>query len=308
MNYENYIELYEAVYLLSRINAGAGHELPKLLSREEIVSSGVNDSIYQAILKILVVNKLLKHDGATYKMTQGNQKKIQHIIENIIKKDPHKQYTNFYDKAINESHYFFNHISDSEYDVYSRCDFDVTFNIGKIVANHLDLTNQKVLELGGNSGGLGTALVLANENCHYTVIDTKIPCKVGNEYKIFNDVALTFAEDNIFELILPSERNDYIVLMNILHDFDDESCLNILQNCIKHSDKNTKFIIIEDVLTGTFEPKDLIMHGLRLSVECRGGKQRTSEELTQLFSNIDFGFESAVKIDSIHTMLVMGAI
>lgn len=308
MNYENYIELYEAVYLLDRFNKSVGHELPKLLSPDEIISSGIDDSIYQALLKILVVNKLLKYDGVSFKMTQGNQKKIQHILENIIKKDPHKQYSIFYDKAINASHYFFDQISESEYDVYSRCDFDVTFNIGKIVEKHLDLTNQKVLELGGNSGGLGTALVLENENCHYTVVDTKIPCKVGNEFKKLNDVNLTFAVDNIFELMLPIERNDYIVLMNILHDFDDESCLSILQNCIKHSDKNTKFLIIEDVLTSTFEPKNLIMHGLRLSVECRGGRQRTSDELTQLFSNIDYGFESAVKIDSIHSMLVMRAL
>ncbi|GAB6109460.1 methyltransferase [Fusibacter bizertensis] len=308
MNYENYIELYEAVYLFYRFNKSVGRKLPKLLSPDEIISSGVDDSIYHALLKILVVNKLLKHDGVSFKMTQGNQKKIQHILENIIKKDPHKQYTIFYDKAINASHYFFDQISESEYDVYSRCDFDVTFNIGKIVAKHLDLANQKVLELGGNSGGLGTALVLENENCHYTIVDTKIPCKVGNEFKQLNDVNLTFAVDNIFELMLPIERNDYIVLMNILHDFDDESCLSILQNCIKHSDKNTKFLIIEDVLTSSFEPKNLIMHGLRLSVECRGGRQRTSDELTQLFSNIDYGFESTVKIDSIHSMMVMGAL
>ena len=105
-----------------------------------------------------------------------------------------------------------------------------------------------------------------------------------------------------------NESNDCIVLMNMLHDFDDIKCLNILSNCIKYSDHNTKYLIIEDVLTGEFEPKDVIMHGLRLSVECRGGKQRTIDELERLFQNIKFKLEKTIKLNNCHTMLVMGAI
>jgi len=60
------------------------------------------------------------------------------------------------------------------------------------------------------------------------------------------------------------------------------------------------------MLTGEFEPEEIIMHGLRLSVECRGGKQRTIEELTDLFLNINYKPEKRIKLNDIHTMLVMG--
>jgi hypothetical protein len=108
--------------------------------------------------------------------------------------------------------------------------------------------------------------------------------------------------------MLASELYDYIILMNLLHDFDDLKCLNILRNCTKHCDSNTKFLIIEDILTGEFEPKEVIMHGLRLSVECRGGKQRTIEELVSLFLNINYKLEKTIKLNNIHTMLVIGAV
>ena len=165
-----------------------------------------------------------------------------------------------------------------------------------------------MLELGGNSGGLGTALVTAHKECLYTVVDTKIPCRVGNEYKQINELDIKFVEGNVFELMLPNAIYDYIIMMNLLHDFDDVKCLNILRNCTKHRDRNTKFLIVEDILTSEFDPKEIIMHGLRLSAECRGGRQRTSETLAHLFSSINYGIEKSVKINNIHTMLIMAAL
>ncbi|MBI9014661.1 MAG: methyltransferase [Clostridiales bacterium] len=308
MNYENYMELYEAVYFFDRINCCIDNKFLQPINKEDIERLGINESVYNAILRILVVNNLLDYDGSSFMITKENMEKHQHILDNIINKDPNKQYTELFNKAINESQFFFDSISESEYEIYSRCDFPITFKIGKEVVKHINLANSKVLELGGNSGGLGTALLEKNEDCLYTVVDTKIPCIVGNEFKKLNNLNITFIEGNVFNLILSSEIYDYIIVMNLLHDFDDIKCLNILSNCTKHYDSNTKFLIIEDVLTGEFEPKEIIMHGLRLSVECRGGKQRTKEELAKLFLSINYGIEKTIKLNNVHTMLVMGAL
>ena len=164
------------------------------------------------------------------------------------------------------------------------------------------------MELGGNSGGLGTAIVAKYKDCTYAIVDTKIPCMVGNEFKESPKMNITFMEGNVFELMLSKGLYNYIIIMNLLHDFDDMKCLNILHNCIRHCNSNTKFVIIEDVLTSEFEPKEVIIHGLRLAAECRGGKQRTTDELVNLFSNINFKLEKKIKLDNIHTMLVMGAL
>jgi len=307
MDYENYMELYEAVYLFSKINCHTGYKLPLVLNDEENKRLGINESIYSAIMKILVVNNLLSYNGDCYVLTAENQEKQRHMLDNIISKKI-SHYTQFYNKAVDKSRFFFDSISDLEYEIYSRCNFEVNTNIGNEVAKHLNLASSKVLELGGNSGGLGTALLATNKNCSYTVVDTKIPCIVGRELKQTNNTDITFIEGNVFDLKLPNQIYDYIIIMNLLHDFDDTKCLDILRNCTRYMESKTKFIIIEDTLTSQFEPKEVIMHGLRLSVECRGGKQRTVDELASLFLNIDYKPEKIIRINSIHTMTVMGQI
>ncbi len=305
MNYENYIELYEAVYFFSRINCTDSNPMIQLFDKEEIGELGLNESIYKSVLRILVANNLLDYNGSSYTLSSNNIEKQQHIIENIINKDPNKQYEEFFNKATNETQFFFDSLNTSEYEIYSRCNFPNTFRIGKVVGQYIDLSNRKVLELGGNSGGLGSALLTENENCQYTIIDTEIPCKIGNEFNEINELNILFIEDNVFELTLSKEIYDCIILMNLLHDFDDSKCLEILKNCIKHCDQHTKLILIEDILEDEFHPKEVVMHGLRLSVECRGGIQRTEEEFADIFSKIDYEIEESIKLNEVHTMLIM---
>ena len=50
------------------------------------------------------------------------------------------------------------------------------------------------------------------------------------------------------------------------------------------------------------------MHGLRLAVECRGGKQRNKKELSKLFKDIDYIHEETIVLDNVHSMLVMGSL
>ncbi len=297
MDYESYMQLYEAVYFFDRINC--------CIDQDEIKEFGLNESIYKAIIRILVVNDLLYFDGSSFVMTDEHKARHRYILDNIINKTQNKHYADMFNKAVNSSQFFFDSISELEYEIYSRYNFHITFEIGKEVVKHIDFAKKKVLELGGNSGGLATSILTGCNNCSYTIVDTKIPCTVGNEFKASNEVNIIFIEGNVFELSLPSEICDYIIIMNLLHDFDDIKCLNILRNCIKHCDCNTKFLIIEDILTDEFEPKEVIMNGLRLAVECRGGRQRTLKELQDLFSNIGYKSEKIVRLNNIQTMLIM---
>lgn len=306
MDYENYMELYEAIYFFNRIDCCIDSRLPKRLIEDKMKKMGLNESIYKAIIRILIVNNLLDYDEKCFALTNENKAEYLYILDNIISKNQDNHYSALFNKGINESQFFFDSINDAEYEIYSRYNYHITFKIGKEVAKHVNLANMKVLELGGNSGGLGTALLLMNKSCVYTIVDTKIPCMVGNEFKKLNSVDITFIEGNIFELMPASVSYDYIILMNLLHDFDDRRCLDILRNCMNYSDGNTKILVIEDILRDEFEPKEVVMHGLRLSVECRGGKQRIIRELVGLFSNINYKIEKMIQLDTIHTMLVMG--
>lgn len=305
MNYDNYIELYEAVYIFNEINSNVESKLLQIEEKHELSHLGINKSIYKAILRILVANDLIECSENKYVMTSDQKNKYLYILNEVIHKDPNKQYKELRDKASNEFQFFFKNISKLEYEIYSRMNFSITYRIGKKVSKYLNLKKRKVLELGGNSGGFGTALLKSNEKCKYTVVDTHIPCKIGNELKKTNEVDIIFLPNDIFQLNLTNENYDYIILMNILHDFDDKKCLEILNICEKSLDIDSRIIVIEDILIDEFRPREVVMHGLRLAVECRGGRQRTINELSRLFSSIDFMIEKEVKIDTLHTMLVM---
>ena len=301
-----YRELYEAVYFFYRIYSGVYDKLPLQLNYDK--KMGLSETIYNAIIRILVVNNMIDYDKNSYVFTNENMMKHKHILENnIFKPGQVKHYEEMYNKALNELHFFFDSISDLEYEIYSRCNFHVTYEFGKKAVKHLDLRNKKILELGGNSGGLGTAILAKNSGCAYTVVDTEIPCMIGNEFKELYETNITFIEGNVFELMLSDNIYDYIIIMNLLHDFDDEKCLKILNNSSRYCNASTKFIVIEDIRHSEFEPHEVIMHGLRLSVECSGGRQRTINEIERLFINVNYKLEKVVKIDNIFTMLVLGA-
>jgi hypothetical protein len=303
MDYDNYIELYEAVYFFGRIN-GFVDSGPSNL--KQLKSSGLNQSVYNAMIRILVANGLLEQDGNDFVLTRKNEEQHRHILDNIIGKGQKEHYAQMFDNATGDSSFFFDTLSELEYDIYSRYNFQVTSKIGKEAAKHINVAHRKVLELGGNSGGFGTALLAGKQDCSYTIVDTKIPCLVGNELKKETGADIEFTEGDIFELALPDESYNDVILMNLLHDFDDLKCLEILRRYTKYCDHHTKFLIIEDILTSAFEPKDALMHGLRLAVSCKGGKQRTIGEFTGLFSTINYKLEKTITLDSIHTMLILG--
>lgn len=305
MEYINY--LAEAVYFFQKFICHVNNEGPLQLSTQAFRELKINESIYKATMRILVVNNMIDFDGKCYVLTNEHSEKHKRILEDLTSKNQIKKYEALYTKSVEEPGFFFDRISDLEYEIYSRCNFSVTYESGKEIVRYVDLTNKTVLELGGNSGGLGAAFLSTYEDCSYFVLDTRIPCEIGKEFKALYGTDVSFIEGNVFKMEVPSQNYDYILMMNLLHDFDDVRCYEILKNCIKYCSPHTKFVIIEDILTNEYEPKEVILHGLRLSIECMGGKQRTIEEFKEMFSGINYKLEEVIKLNEIHTMLVIGS-
>ncbi len=130
---------------------------------------------------------------------------------------------------------------------------------------------------------------------------------MGRELNQKNAVKIRFIEADIFDPLPTKATYDYIILMNLLHDFDDEHCLKILTSCTKVCHCQTSFILIEDTLLQEFKPKAAIMHGLRLAVACRGGRQRTISEMEKLFAAISYKVAAHIPIDTVHSMTIMEA-
>ena len=106
MDYDNYMELYEAIYFFNRIRGYMDQNLPEQINETEMKRLGIHESVYRAIMRILVVNNLLDYDGSGFVMSDANNEKHHHILEHIINKNQNGHYTVLFDKAVSESQFF----------------------------------------------------------------------------------------------------------------------------------------------------------------------------------------------------------
>ena len=90
---------------------------------------------------------------------------------------------------------------------------------------------------------------------------------------------------DFFEAV-PSGGDAY-VLSQILHDWDDERCLDILRQCRRVMPEHGKLLVVEIVLAPGEEPsfgKWLDLHMLAVT----GGRERTASEYDSLFRSAGF--------------------
>ncbi len=305
MSTENYMELKEAVYLFNTIYQYINIDIFYDLSEKILQDIGINNNIYKATMRILLSTNYISFNGKKYILKDEHKLKHQELLNKINNSGQIEHFDDFLQKARQKNHFFFTNISDLEYEIYSRMNFQVTHSIAENLIDEVNFSNTKVLELGGNSGGLASKILSTYKDCNYTIIDTTIPCEIGKEFNQTNNLNIQFIKGDFFNSQSFKASYDYFILMNVLHDFNDEKCLQIIRNCLEKANDKAKFIIIEDILTDEYEPHEILMHGLRLAVECRGGKQRTTAELLELFATLNYTMAKSKKLNDYYTMFIM---
>lgn len=292
--------LYEAIYIFDKYCIPLKN---KDNSNLYMLDSSLPENVFYATLRLLAAHNLLIYKDKSFYATDENLLAIKQLK---LKKGKYtEEITILFDKINHKRDgSFFDNITDLEYEIYARCNYEISFEIGQSLCRICDFSSSSVLDIGGNSGGLANAILKYNSNCELTVVDKGIPCAVGEEFKRLNEVSnINFIEGDFFSLEL-NEKFDYIILSNVLHDFSDIGCNEILRVCKKHSKNNTKIIIIEDILNRETEPIEVLEYGLRLSVNTYKGKQRTVEELNYLLSQISFTQNKKVNINNIQSAII----
>ncbi|ASO20126.1 SAM-dependent methyltransferase [Actinoalloteichus hoggarensis] len=90
---------------------------------------------------------------------------------------------------------------------------------------------ERLVDVGGGDGTLLAAILAAEPSLHGTVFDTEGALSHAEEMLRTAGVAdRADAEAGDFFESVPAGRDVYL-LKNILHDWDDESCVRILRNC-----------------------------------------------------------------------------
>ncbi len=81
---------------------------------------------------------------------------------------------------------------------------------------------------------------------------------------------------------------DVYVLSNVIHDWDDEHSIKVLQTCRRVMTPSAKLLIIDRVMPERIEPnptvQGYVLLDLRMMVSTVGGRERTAEEFKSLLS------------------------
>ena len=104
-------------------------------------------------------------------------------------------------------------------------------NVAPVLAERLDLGSGTLLDVGGGSGIYSVACLRRNPQLHAIVFDRQEVLKVASEFADEYGVSdrLHLKAGDMFSDPLPSA--DRILLSNILHDWDEPECLELVTRC-----------------------------------------------------------------------------
>jgi len=140
-----------------------------------------------------------------------------------------------------------------------------------------------IVDVGGGNGALLMAVLNASPQAtgivfdeEYVVEETK---KVLTE-KGFDKRCVTEA-GSFFDFIPP--RADLYLMKMIMHDWNDEECLRILNNCSKAMKAGSKLLVIEAVIPEGNDPHPGKFMDINM-LAMTGGRERTEKEFASLFA------------------------
>jgi hypothetical protein len=157
------------------------------------------------------------------------------------------------------------------------------------VVDAYDFSGAKLLvDLGGGNGGFVKATLTENPHLRAVLFDQKEV--LANAISTLDACAdrCTLEAGNFFERVPPG--GDLYVLCQILHDWDDSSCHEILANCRTAMGTGARLLIIERVLDlapGRTDPTSFLSD-MDMMVLFPGAKERTLTEFARLLQQAGF--------------------
>lgn len=144
-----------------------------------------------------------------------------------------------------------------------------------------------VMDVGGGTGGLVFAILSANPHLQAIVADRKeVITRIESEggAREFSD-RVQLAEIDFFRAV--PVGSDAIILSHVLHDWPDESCGIILDNCRKALPKDGRLLVVESILPGGNDFGIAKLMDLEVFL-MGGGKERTERQYMELYKTAKF--------------------
>jgi cyclopropane fatty-acyl-phospholipid synthase-like methyltransferase len=157
-----------------------------------------------------------------------------------------------------------------------------------------------VVDVGGGQGGLVRAIVEQHTAVKALLFDQ---AQVVRNAILPTDGVLarrcTSLAGNFFETV-PVGAQIYVI-KGVLHDFDDERCVAILQNCHRAMSPGGKILIVERFIAADNRPHEAKTIDL-LMMALLGGRERTNAEWEQLLRSADLRLVQRIRTESEFTI------
>ena len=144
-----------------------------------------------------------------------------------------------------------------------------------------------VVDVGGGTGVLATALASAYPSLHVTVVET--PEVAARAVQRIRETRLAQRCDVVsgsFFDPLPAGQDVY-VLSAVLHDWDDEHAARILSRCADALGPSGRVLVIGEVVENNVNNARVAAMDLRMLVLLRG-MERTRQQLNEIASRVAY--------------------
>lgn len=194
-------------------------------------------------------------------------------------------------------------------DHFARCMRNLYGNQGaRIAAGYPFDRYQSLIDVGGGQGHVLAAILAAHPDMKGTLFDIPATAPLGEDF--FKSQGLDNRTDVIggdFFDELPGDHDAYLV-KSVLHDWDDDKAIAILETCRRAMPEDAHLLIIEEVLAPgktVGNPNRLVDLDLMIHL---GGRERTEAEYKDLLERAGFAFNGVRPIEGSFFSVIEGAV
>lgn len=156
----------------------------------------------------------------------------------------------------------------------------------------------KLVDVGGSNGILLAAILQANPTMTGVVFD--LPNVIDKAENFLERAGVSnrcqLVAGDFFESV--PTGGDIYILKHIVHNWDWERASKILTRCYEAMTKQSKLLLIEQVISSANEPCIAKLWDLHMLVVCPGGRERTEAEYQHLLKSTGFTFNKIIPTQS----------
>lgn len=182
-------------------------------------------------------------------------------------------------------------------EVFNQAMSDFSHTESEAITNAYNFSNVHTLvDIGGGQGALVSALLKANPHISAIVFDLpNVVNSIVADSTTKNDLPISYVPGDFFRQV--PEEGDMYLLKSVLHNWDEASCISILQNCRNAMPIHARLLIIERIIPEGNEKSEAKLFDINMLV-MTGGQERTAEEYRKLLHAAGFKLQQIIPTSS----------